>query len=69
MSSGADIVVYLASAERNKKTCIADVTRLLESGKNVVAMGRRATAMHAISSIPAAIAAAPGLIDLADLGA
>jgi hypothetical protein len=31
-------------------------------------MGCRATAMHAISSIPAVIAASPGVLDLADLG-
>lgn len=35
----ADVVVYMASVERNKETCFADVTRLLASGKNVVATG------------------------------
>jgi hypothetical protein len=39
VATDADIVVYMASVERNKETCFADVTRLLASGKNVVATG------------------------------
>jgi hypothetical protein len=35
----ADVVVYMASVERNKESCFADVARLLASGKNVVATG------------------------------
>jgi hypothetical protein len=39
VATDADVVVYMASVERNKETCFADVTRLLASGKNVVATG------------------------------
>ena len=39
VATEADIVVYMASVERNKESCFADVTRLLASGKNVVATG------------------------------
>jgi hypothetical protein len=37
-------------------------------GEDHTAMGCRATAMHAVHAIPAAVAAAPGIVDLADLG-
>jgi hypothetical protein len=38
------------------------------NGEDHSAMGCRATAMHAIHSIPAVLAAPPGILDLADLG-
>lgn len=39
VDADADVVVYMASVERNKETCFADVARLLASGKDVVATG------------------------------
>jgi hypothetical protein len=39
VAADADLVVYMASVERNKETCFADVARLLVSGKDVVATG------------------------------
>jgi hypothetical protein len=39
LATPADIVVYMANVERYRDECFADVARLLESGKNVVATG------------------------------